>query len=166
MLLEWALVFGKWAVILTQLVVMSAFLYRFALDRELTDLRKAIAQNVAIIKSYEQIEREWVIAQKQVAKIKEAVASQELILATIVEVQKITPPEVWYDRVTFSPKSMSMTAYSASLSGFGQYLRSVQGNPSFSSVRIGKIESSSSRGAQMQFDISMNLAGAKEEKKK
>ena len=43
--LEWALAFGKWVVILTQLVVMGAFLWRFGLDRKLTDLRKEIAQH-------------------------------------------------------------------------------------------------------------------------
>mgnify|MGYP001577796589 FL=1 len=49
-ILSWALVFGKWAVILTQLVVMGAFLYRFSLDRNLTDLRKSIASNASVIK--------------------------------------------------------------------------------------------------------------------
>ena len=42
--LEWALVFGKWAVIVTQLVVMGAFLWRFALDTRLSNLKKAIAE--------------------------------------------------------------------------------------------------------------------------
>ena len=47
--LAWLLSFGKWAVIVTQLIVMGAFLWRFSLDRELTDLKKSIAKNVAII---------------------------------------------------------------------------------------------------------------------
>ncbi|PIW06761.1 hypothetical protein COW38_04310, partial [Candidatus Collierbacteria bacterium CG17_big_fil_post_rev_8_21_14_2_50_45_7] len=36
-ILSWSLRFGKWSVILTQLIVMGAFIYRFTLDRGLTD---------------------------------------------------------------------------------------------------------------------------------
>ncbi|PIR98786.1 hypothetical protein COT87_02910 [Candidatus Collierbacteria bacterium CG10_big_fil_rev_8_21_14_0_10_44_9] len=79
-ILEWSLVFGKWSVILTQLIVMGAFLYRFTLDRSLTYLRKSIDRNVAVIKSFEQIERDFVLTQKQVAQAKIALDSQNILL--------------------------------------------------------------------------------------
>lgn len=159
-ILEWSLVFGKWAVILTQLVVMGAFLYRFTLDRTLTDLRKSIAKNVAIVKSYDQVERDFVLAQKQVNQAKVALGSQATMLKTLEKIRSITPSEVWYDRLSFTPEEISLTAYAASLPGFGKFLTSVQSEPQFNGVRIGKIESSSAKGAQMQFDISITIAGA------
>jgi Tfp pilus assembly protein PilN len=158
--LEWSLVFGKWAVILTQLVVMGAFLYRFTLDRKLTDLRKEIASNVAIIKSYEQVERDYTLLQKQVATAKTTLATQAILAKTVEGLAGITPNEIWFERINITPDNLSMTAYAASLPSFGQFLTAVQTNPLFNGVRIGKIESSASRGAQMQFDISMSLAGA------
>lgn len=157
--LEWSLVFGKWAVILTQLIVMGAFLYRFTLDRTLTDLRKTIDKDVAVIKSYDQIERDFVLAQKQVTQAKATLTSQDLILNTLNDINKITPNEVWFDRITLTPSSLAMTAYAASLPSFGQFLTSVQADPLFSSVRVAKIESSAAKGAQMQFEISMSLTG-------
>ncbi len=160
-ILEWCLVFGKWTVILTQLVVMGAFLYRFTLDRQLTDLRKSIAQSVAVIKSYEQIEKEFILTQKQVQTVEDSIAVQKLLISVIDNVERNTPIEVWYDRMTFSPESISLTAYAASLPAFGQYLTAIQANPLFKTVRIGKIESSTSKGAQLQFDVSMNLANEK-----
>lgn len=166
-ILEWSLVFGKWAVILTQLVVMGAFLYRFTLDRSLTDLRKAIAKDVAVIKSYDQIEQDFTLAQKQVNSAKNTLASQDLIQKTFADIGRITPSEVWYDRVTITPTTLSLTAYAASLPAFGQFLMAVQKDPSYSGVRIGKLESSTTKGAQMQFDVSMTLSGAiKQEIKK
>lgn len=158
--LEWSLVFGKWAVILTQLVVMGAFLYRFTLDRKLTDLRKSIASDVAVIKSYDQVERDYTLLQKQVATAKTTMASQAILAKTIEGIASITPNEIWFERINITPETLSMTAYAASLPSFGQFLTAVQTNPLFNGVRIGKIESSASRGAQMQFDISMSLAGA------
>lgn len=157
-ILEWALVFGKWTVILTQLIVMGAFLWRFALDRELTDLRKSIATDIAVVKSYEQIERDYVLAQKQIAQAKTAIAQQQLLLHTLLEIEFITPPEVWYDKMTLTPNELTMTAYASSLSSFGQFLTSIQTDARFSSVRLGKVESSTTRGAQMQFDIALSLA--------
>jgi Tfp pilus assembly protein PilN len=163
-ILEWSLVFGKWAVILTQLVVMGAFLYRFTLDRSLTDLRKLIARDVAVIKSYEQVERDFTLAQKQVGEAKNVLLAQELALKTVNEMGRITPSEVWFDRMTLSPTSLSLTAYAASLPAFGRFLTSVQSDPLFTGVRVGKIESSTTKGAQMQFDIAMTLAGGIEPK--
>lgn len=159
-ILEWSLVFGKWAVILTQLVVMGAFLYRFTLDRRLTDLRKSIAKDVAVIKSYELIERDFVLAQKQVEQAKEAISVQDRMLKTLNQIEIITPGEIWYDRISISPATLSLTAYSASLPAFGQFLTAVQADQTFDGVRVGKIESSATKGAQMQFDITMTLAGA------
>lgn len=157
--LEWALVFGKWAVIVTQLVVMGAFLWRFALDRELTDLRKAIARDVAVVNSYEQVERDFVLAQKQVTQVKITLAQQQRMLTILNDIQRVTPSDIWYDRITLSSSTLLLTAYSASLSGFGQFLTAVQRDPLFSGVRLEKVESSSARGAQMQFDVSLTLAG-------
>lgn len=165
-ILAWALVFGKWAVILTQLVVMGAFLWRFTLDRELTDLRKAIAREASVVKSYEPIERDFVLAQRQVTQIKTTLTEHEQLTKSLSEIIRVTPPDVWYDRMSFSATDVTLTAYSASLPGFGQFLTLVQASPAFSQVRVGKIESSGARGAQMQFDVSLRLANTIAEGKK
>lgn len=164
--LEWSLVFGKWAVILTQLVVMSAFLYRFTLDRNLTDLRKAIAKDVAIIKSYDQVERDFVLMQKQINSAKETMESQTLALSTLNQLGSITPNEVWYDRIVLTQSNLTLTAYAASLPAFGQFLTAIQNSTEFGGVRIGKIENSTSKGAQLQFDVAVTLANGKQESKK
>lgn len=159
-ILEWALVFGKWTVILTQLVVMGTFLYRFSLDRSLTDLRKSIAKDVAIVKSYEQVERNFVLAQKQVGQAKLALANQARLMETLSNLGRITPSTVWFERISLSPTTLSITAYASTLNSFGQFLTAIQANPSFSGVRISKIESGASRGAQMQFELSATTGPA------
>jgi Tfp pilus assembly protein PilN len=139
---------------------MGAFLWRFTLDRKLTDLNKSIAKNVAIIKSYETVERDYILVQKQLSQAKSAMKSQQDFLKVIADIERLTPTEVWYDRITLTPESVNLTAYAASLPGFGKFLTLVQTDPLFSGVSIGKIESSTTKGAQMQFDISMKIAEA------
>ena len=157
-ILDWSLVFGKWAVILTQLVVMGVFLYRFTLDRNQTDLHKAIQKDVSVINSYDQVERDYSLAQKQVGSAKQTLLAQNLVLTTLNEMGKITPEEVWYDRMTITPASVNMTAYAASLPGFGQFLTAVQTDKIFNGVQISKIETSTTKGAQMQFEMTISLA--------
>ena len=155
-ILEWSLVFGKWSVILTQLIVMGAFIYRFTLDRGLTDLRKTIAKDVAIVKSYDQVERDFVLTQKQIAQAKVSLNTQKQILTALNEIEKITPSTVWFERIALSPRTLMLSAYAASLPAFGQFLTAVQTDPLFSGIKIAKLESSNN-GSQMQFDISMEL---------
>ena len=81
----------------------------------------------------------------------------DLLLKTLSGIERITPNEVWYDRINISPDSLTLTAYASSLPGFGKFLTAVQADPLFNGVRVGKIESSANRGAQMQFDIAMTL---------
>lgn len=160
-ILEWSLVFGKWAVILTQLVVMAAFLYRFSLDRKLTDLRKSIAKDITIIKSYEQVEREYVIAQKQVAKAKEVMGTQTLVIDTLSEIGKITPPDVWFEKIGITKNSVTLTAYAGSLVGFGQFLATIQLDPMFKKINLSRLETSATDGAQIQFEVSANIGDKK-----
>jgi len=156
-ILSWALVFGKWSVIITQLIVMSAFLWRFGLDRQMTDLKKQIAKNVAIIKSYEQIERDFVLTQKRVAKAKEVIDDQERIVKSLNGLALITPYDVWYEKLTISKTNVSFAAYSKSLAGFSQLLTTLQKNEAYKSVSIGKIQDGGSQNAKMQFEINLGL---------
>ena len=47
--LSWALSAGRVIIILTEVIALSAFLYRFVLDRQLIDLHAKIRQEQAII---------------------------------------------------------------------------------------------------------------------
>lgn len=163
MILAWLLVFGKWAVIITQLIVMGAFLWRFTLDRELTDLKKSIAKNVAVIKSYEQIEKDFVLTQKRLVAAKEVINDQKAITTEFAKLAQITPQDVWYEKLTVSPESTTISAYSRSLPGFSLLLTSLQADPRYDSISVARIQDGGVANAQMQFEISMKQA--KETKK-
>lgn len=164
-ILAWLLVFGKWSVIITQLIVMGAFLWRFGLDRQLTDVKKAIAKDVAIIKSYEQIERDFILTQKRLEVAKEVIDDQKNILVGLDTLAKVTPVDVWYEKLTIGDKATSFTAYSRSLAGFSQLLSALQSNPKYGSVAIGKIQEGGTQGAQLQFEISLQSATTTKETK-
>lgn len=162
--LSWLLSFGKWAVIITQLIVMGAFLWRFSLDRELTDLKKSIAKNVAVIKSYEQIERDFVLTQKRLATAKTVIAQQKAITEELSTLASVTPLDVWYEKLTITPTSTTLAAYSRSLPGFSQFLSAIQRDTRYSSVSVARIQDGGVQNAQMQFEVSMGRASVEKKK--
>lgn len=156
--LTWALSFGKWAVIVTQLVVMGAFLWRFGLDRRMTDLKKETEKNIAIINSYEQIERDFALTQKRVKTIEPVVDRQEKLLASLDKLERITPIEVWYERINLSEDTISLVAYAKSVAGMGRLIRMVENDPEFTQVRLNKLESSGNDDSQLTFELSITQA--------
>lgn len=157
-ILEWAMATGKWAVIVTQLVVMGVFLWRWGLDRNLTNLRKEMAQQVAVIESYSQIEEQFLLTQKRVNFAKETIGREEEVTGLVRKIQQLTPSDVWYDRVTISPTTITMTANAASLPGFSRLLSALQEDSSFSTINVASIADGGSKGAQLSFDISLTYA--------
>lgn len=154
--LQWALAAGKWTVIVTQLVVMGAFLWRFGLDRRLTNLRKEIAQQVAVIKSYEQIEEDFTLAQKRVLAASEVMKNQEEMAGLVDLIESLMPVDVWLERLSISTTNVSLSAKSGSLLGFSRFLAAIQNQDKFKTVSVGSIEDGGGDGAQFSFEMTMS----------
>ena len=49
--LKWALTYGRYIIVITELIVLAAFLSRFKLDRDLSDLSDNIVRKVKIVEA-------------------------------------------------------------------------------------------------------------------
>lgn len=161
-ILAWALVFGKWSVIITQLIVVGAFLLRFGLDRKLTDLRRSMDVEVSVIESYSKLEREFRLAQSRLIIATDAISTQKSATDLLAHLATITPVDVWYERMTISDDSVTIAAYSSSIAGFSSFIQSLKADISFSSVTIGSISSGAQQGARLQFETTLTLSGEAE----
>jgi len=159
--LTWALSFGKWTVIVTQLVVVGAFLFRFGLDRKLTNLRKSIDEELANIHSYESIEDKYRVMQSRVRFLSPVVKEQEKKKAIFDSLVKLTPQDVWYQQVSIGNGSVNLNAYSASLNGFSRFIKLLQQSEDFRSITVGGVSSGSRADSQLEFSLSLQY----EEKK-
>ncbi|HCS79450.1 TPA: hypothetical protein DIV55_06990, partial [Patescibacteria group bacterium] len=48
-ILRWSLIYGRYIIVSTEIIVLLAFIYRFSLDRQITDLNEEIEQKSAIV---------------------------------------------------------------------------------------------------------------------
>src|SRR3972149_5349790 len=81
-LLPRPLFFGRYVVIFTELIVISAFLYRFGLDRMLTDLRASTKDKQSVITGFGDLESSFRLVQKKLTLVK-AVSDQPLVLSAL-----------------------------------------------------------------------------------
>ena len=57
--LRWSLTYGRYIIICTEIIVLLAFIYRFSLDRKITDLNDEIEQKSAIIAANSNFEEQF-----------------------------------------------------------------------------------------------------------
>jgi len=121
--LKWALSFGRWIVIFTELVVILCFLSRFKLDRDLTDLSEKIRRQQAIITSFGDLEKDFRNFQKRLSVIDQLEKEQLLASSLLDEISKILPFDVFLTNLAIQEKEIDISGLSLSEAGFGSFIR-------------------------------------------
>ena len=91
----WALTVGRLLVIITEVVALSAFIYRFSLDRQLIDLHSKITQEQAIVNYLKDNEKTYRNLQDR------------LSLASTYSTLGVNRYQVFKDIASFAPLGMS-----------------------------------------------------------
>lgn len=121
--LKWALTFGRWIVILTELVVILCFLSRFKLDRDLTDLGERIKQQQAIIVSFGDLEKDFRNLQKRLNTIDRLEKEQLSSVSLLDELSNIVPLDVSLDELTIRGKNVGISGLALSEAGLSSFLK-------------------------------------------
>jgi len=137
---NWALTIGRLLVILTEIVALSAFIYRFSLDRQLIDLHSKITQEQAIVNYLKDNEKTYRNLQDR------------LSIATTYSTLGVSRFKVFRDIVGFAPLGMSFNnltlhedrvkidANVDSVSSLKIFVNSVKNYSEIDSVSIDRIE--------------------------
>jgi Tfp pilus assembly protein PilN len=152
--LRWAMGTFRIIVIVTEIVVMAAFLSRFWLDAKNSDLTGAIKVKVSQIESQSALENQFRALQTKLTVAK--------------EINQVSPPSKKFEVVTSSlPFGVTLTEISATSStvqvkgisgsemAIGQFASNLKAEKSFKQVEIGQISSSESDPSLIIFSISI-----------
>lgn len=144
--LDWAFTVGRAIVIITESVALSAFAYRFILDRQIIDLRDKIKQEQAIVKLSQPNEFKFRNLQNRLDTVKildESATSKTVLLAKIVQQAQ---GKIAFSTLSITEKTVSMSGAVPSaraVSAFAQELRGIQG---ITKVTIGEISNNTATG--------------------
>src|SRR3989344_871361 len=92
-IIGWALTYGRYIMIGTEIVVLLAFISRFSLDRRLTDLKEEISQKQAILEANISLEQDIRLLQDTLGKIKLTTTNQSAPLDALTLLQAVLPSD-------------------------------------------------------------------------
>lgn len=159
-ILKWALTAGKSIVIMTEFVVILAFLSRFKLDRDLNDLNEVIDQKVEIVKSYVETEEQMRRLQERAGVIQKAEGLSVEFDKWWSDLVAITPRDVRYSSIDISKEQLDLEGLSSSDVGLSALISEIKGLSGVSGVNVSEIIFDQKQGG-VSFSLTARLATEK-----
>ena len=150
--LKWAMGTFRIIVIVTEMIVMAAFLSRFWLDAQNSDLTAAIKIKSAQIVAQAATEKEFRDVQSKLNIAKQITPAVQPSQKVDVITSKL-PSGVNLSSVSILEDSAQVKGSSASEFGIAQFVANLKADKSFKSVDLGQINSSESNLAQTIFTV-------------
>ena len=151
--LKWLLSVGRWIVIITELIVILAFLSRFKLDRDLTNLNESIKQKQAIINSSANLEKEFRFLQKRLTTIEGFQKSQNEARQVLDIFTELTPVGVQLSNFSYTDKKIALTASANSELALATFLKNLKESPKLRSLTIAKVSTNEEQGGTITFNL-------------
>lgn len=160
-LLRWVLSTGRFILVLVELIVISAFIMRYKLDSELTDLQEQIKEQVPYLQSLQEDEANIRQTQFQLSTIKQIKNEGVDYTGVILRIAQLTPQNTRLNTIAIN-KGGSTTKTTFSLMGqtpsnleLSAFIQALKKEPTFSEVTLTNI----SFEGQTLFTITGNLLG-------
>lgn len=154
-IVAWALTYGRYIMIGTEIVVLLAFISRFSLDRKLTDLKDEIEQKQAILQANLPLENEIRDTQDRIAKIRELVTDQRKSIDTFELITSLLPPDLIFKTVDIAKDRMSADVIAGTTSGFSTFLNNLQASQKVQLVEIQDIKRDQLTGIRFKFSVQL-----------
>lgn len=160
--LTWALSVGRYIIIFTELIVILAFLSRFKLDRDLTDLNQSIREKQAVITTASKFEEEFTFLQTRLAAIRKINSEKISVTQTVALVGSLTPIDVAISSLKFGKEKVQISAVALSEKGLGTFLANLSASPYFGKINLTDVSKNLETGPEISFSIDAVLVVPKE----
>ncbi len=157
-IVNWAVTYGRYIMIGTEIVVLLAFISRFSLDRKLTDLKEEVAQKQEIIQANLPFEADVRELQDKLAKIKTLKVQPVNALTILTSFQTILPTGMYLKSLDLEGDRITISAIAGSTGAFAQFIANMQNARTLTNVDIGDITRDPLLG--IQFTFTANIPGA------
>lgn len=164
-ILRWLTTVGRFVIVFTELIVISAFLSRFWLDRTNSDLSEVIRQQKAILDSTADFEKEYSLLQKRLKIIKSFYQNQPNYQQKLEELIQSTPEDIFYNSlsITQAPDTKNIRAnvnlYAYQETSVVDFITNLLVNPKISTVEINTIEK---KPRDNKYIVELSLVFAKD----
>lgn len=162
--LKWALTYGRYIVVCTELVVILAFLSRFKLDRDLTDIHEEISQKQAIVEATYDLEDGFRNLQNRLAKINTLMAAGTSPNEILEILGQNLPADVYLVDISVVQDKLNLTAVAQSELSFGVFINNLSQSKKFTNINLGVVSRGGEREPGIKFNLSAKLSFRRESK--
>lgn len=152
-ILKWALSTFRVMVIVTELIVMSAFLSRFWLDARNSDLNDEINVNKSQVLAYSDIETALRLNQTRL-NIAKSLYSEQKIDEIISSISKITPEDISFNSVSINGNQIEINSTAYLEKSIAQFLVNLDSSELINDITLTQIGSSVGNNNLTVFTIS------------
>lgn len=138
--IKWSLSAGRLIIILTEIVALSAFLYRFSLDRNLIDLNDQIKNEEARLTILKVNEDKYRNLQDRLSQIAKLSSATEYTFSTLNTFIKNIPPNMSFSTIQFANNTLNMAGSVPSVASLFNFIKSLKEDPQIKTVSLGRIE--------------------------
>ncbi len=150
-IVNWAVTYGRYIMIGTEIVVLLAFISRFSLDRKLTDLKEEVTQKQDIIEANLPFEKDVRALQDKLTKIKTLKTQPFNALGLLSSFQTILPAGMYLRSLSQDQNKLTVSAVAGSTGAFAQFIANIQNTRNLGNIDIGDITRDPLLGIQFTF---------------
>lgn len=162
--LSWLLSAGRAIVIFTELVVIIAFLSRFWLDRQLTDLVEANAAKTSQIQASKTFENDFRSVQTRLTTYQNIDNSKLGSAKLIKQFSGLLPADVQIEQIVASPGKVKLTGITLSEAGLAGFLKAIDSQGNFKNAALTDVSLKTGGQKVIAWEIKLDTVEKKGEK--
>ena len=147
----WALTVGRFLVILTEVIALSAFLYRFSLDRQIIDLHSKIKQQEAIVKALKNNEDKYRNLQDRLALASSFSNKGTDKIKIFQDILNFTSEGLTLSNLIMYESRISINAIAQNTSSLNLFTNSLKTYPKIKKLNLDSLQIKPSRGLIVSF---------------
>lgn len=144
--IDWALTGGRAILIVTEIIALTAFLYRFSLDRELVDLHDKIKQQQSIVALLQPNEVKYRNLQQRLQLVHGVETRGEEQTKLTGDVIAIATGKILIKTFSYSDDSMRIEATTQTIQLLTKFIDDLKAYSSVDTVSLDRIENKTSDG--------------------
>ena len=157
--LTWGLSVGRIIVILTELVVIVAFLSRFWLDRMLTDLNEDNASLKRQVEAVSTFENDFRLAQERIETFKKVTVKTEYA-DRVTDISALLPQGVTLSKISFMKREINLTGIALSEEGLAGFVSALSKSEKFQDISLSSVTLETERIQGLAFQLKGGLTNA------
>lgn len=138
--LKWALSAGRLLIILTEIIALSAFIYRFSLDRQLIDLKDKIKSQQKILDLYKNSEKKYRSVQQRIALSSELSTTAKKNVDIFNKINSSIPNNMSVTSLTLQRKNIAISADVSSISTLTTFMKKIKSLPEVKGTTLDRID--------------------------